>query len=266
LVTNQKIALVTGAGSGIGRAAAVAFAAAGAAVAVIDINDKSAAKTLDLIQTAGGTSIAVRTDVSAESDVAAMIATILDRYGRLDWAFNNAGIADQPGFDVPVEMYQQIMDVNVKGTWLCMKHEIAAMRRTGGGSIVNTSSVAGITGSRETIYSASKHAVIGLTRSGAMIHGRDHIRVNAICPGMVDGTGGARHVVDAIVASSGDSEEAISRQRAASSPLGRTGTPEDIAQAALWLCSEQASYVTGHVMLVEGGLTLVHPHTMAALQ
>ena len=247
----EKSVLVTGAASGIGRAAALAFARAGARLTIADIDVAGAEETQAMIAQAGGTVRFVKTDIANAAEVEALINGIVDAYGRLDCAFNNAGIeiehlplggSDEATFD-------KIMNVNVKGVWLCMKYEIAQMLKQGGGNIVNTASVAGLVGAPlQPIYAASKHAVVGLTKTAAAEYGRAGIRVNSVCPGVIR-TPMLTHAL----------EREPRREKTIKSihPIGRIGEAEEIANAALWLCSDLSSFVTGHQLAVDGGLTAI---------
>lgn len=248
---NGSVVLVTGAGSGIGRAAAELFAGRGACVVAAD-RSGSAAETAEAIADAGGRAIAVQADVSVESDVERMVAAAVSTYGTLDAAFNNAGIAPPVGpFEqLSTASWELSSSVNLRGVWLCMKYELAVMVRQGHGAIVNTSSVAGLVGNAGgAAYSAVKHGVIGLTRSAAAEHGRHGIRVNAIAPGLTR-TGMLRQLEDL-------DENLDADVVASQTPLGRVAAPQEIAEAAYWLASPRASFVTGHVLAVDGGETCV---------
>jgi len=244
-----KVALVTGGGSGIGRATALAFARAGATVIIAGRRVEPGEEVVRAIEEIGGDGRFVKTDVSRAGDVETLVARTLDVYGRLDYASNNAGIegASASIVDQTEEDFDEIIGVNVKGVWLCMKYEIPAMLRTGGGVIVNVSSLNAVksvpTG---PFYSASKAAVESLTKATALGYAKDNIRVNAV------GAGAFRTpMLDRV---SGDNVEVVSARYAAAIPLGRIGQPEEIARAVVWLCSDAASYVTGHVLAVDGGL------------
>ncbi|MET3118529.1 NAD(P)-dependent dehydrogenase (short-subunit alcohol dehydrogenase family) [Undibacterium sp. GrIS 1.8] len=247
----DKSVLVTGAASGIGRAAALAFAKAGAKLTIADIDVVGAEETQAMISFAGGTVRFVKTDISKAAEVESLIAGIVSVYGRLDCAFNNAGIeiehhaladSDEASFD-------KIMNVNVKGVWLCMKYEIKQMLQQGGGTIVNTASVAGLVGApMQPIYAASKHAVVGLTKTAAAEYGRAGIRVNAVCPGVI-----RTPMMDNAIAREPRREKMIQKLH----PIGRIGEASEIANAALWLCSDLSSFVTGHQLAVDGGLTAI---------
>ena len=248
-----KAALVTGGGNGIGRAAALAFAREGARVAVADHEADSAAATVALINEAGGQAISIGGDVTREADVIAMTAACIAAFGRIDCAFNNAGVAPhqveaagQRSHEWSVESFRRMTDVNLLGVWLCMKHELAAMLTAGGGTIVNTASIAGLIGLRNaTAYVAAKHGVVGLTKTAAMEYAGDAIRVNAVCPGFIE------------TRMTGPAREQRADQLLAATPLNRFGKPEEIAEMVVWLCSDRASYVTGVAYAVDGGWTAV---------
>jgi NAD(P)-dependent dehydrogenase (short-subunit alcohol dehydrogenase family) len=238
-----KVALVTGGGSGIGRASARAFAAAGAAVAVVDFDGDAAERTAGLIEADGGRALAIAADVADAGQAAAAVATVLDRLGRLDAAHNNAGITGErlPTQDISVEQWHRTLDVNLTGVWNFMRAEIPAMLAGGGGAIVNTSSASGLVGTADlAAYSASKFGVIGLTRSAAVELGSRNIRVNAICPGLVD-----TPMLAAFGAQNPDWLE--------KAPIrgGRMAQPEEMAAAVVWLCSDAASYVNGVALPVD---------------
>ena len=242
-----KVAVVTGGGSGIGRATATAFAQAGASVIVADLDPNTLDDTIRAIKDAGGEGIGVVTDVSRAADVEAMVASATDTYGGLDVAFNNAGVEAQPlpVADVTEAEWDRVQAVNTKGVWLSMKYEIPAMLERGGGAIVNASSILGLFGSPNgSLYSSTKHAVAGLTRSAALDYAAAGIHVNATSPGMIDTPMMERTAVNMAVP-----PEAFSAMH----PLGRTGTAPEIADAVLWLCSDAASFVTGVVLPVDGG-------------
>ena len=246
-----KVVLVTGAAGGIGRAAAIAFGRAGAAVVVADTSVDGGHATAAIIVEGGGKALFVQCNITRAAEVEALIDKTVSYYGRLDCAFNNAGIEEEhlPLADADEALFDRIMNVNVKGTWLCMKYEIRQMLKQGGGVIVNTASVAGLVGApTQPIYAASKHAVVGLTRTAAAEYGRDGIRVNSVCPGVIKTQMLARSL-----------ERAPAREKTLIGlhPIGRIGEAAEIANAALWLCSDQASFVNGHQMAVDGGLTAV---------
>jgi NAD(P)-dependent dehydrogenase (short-subunit alcohol dehydrogenase family) len=243
-----KVALITGGNSGIGRSTAIQFAQQGAKVVVTGRREKEASEVVAEIKAAGGEAIFIKTDVSKEDDVKAMIEQTLAAFGRLDFAFNNAGIeqALTPLPEQTEENYDQIMDINVKGVWLSLKHQIPAMLKTGGGAIVNNSSVAGLIGMATVpIYVASKHAVIGLTKSVALEYAKQNIRVNAVAPAAVE-TRMFRKFANA---------PEVKQMLEAAHPVGRVGQPEEIASAVLWLCSDGASFTTGQTFPIDGGYT-----------
>jgi len=242
-----KVALVTGATSGIGRATALAFARAGARVVAAGRRTAEGAATVALIEAAGGEAVFVPTDVREEAAVARLVSAALDRFGGLDCAFNNAGsIALAPLAEASDADYRPLLDTNVEGVFLCLKHEIGAMRRRGGGAIVNSASLAGLKGSRDLgLYAASKHAVMGLTRTAALEAAEHGIRVNAVCPGAIAGAMDELFMRHFAI---------THEQLAAAVPLRRAGTPEDVAAAVLFLCSDAAAFVTGAALSVDGGL------------
>ena len=244
-----KVALVTGGGSGIGRASALAFAREGASVVVADVAVTGGNETVTLIQTAGGVATFVRADVSQASDVAALVDAAVATYGRLDCAHNNAGIEGTAALtaEYPEEDWDRVLAINLKGVWLCMKYEIPQMQRQGSGAIVNTASIAGLVGAyRMPAYVASKHGVAGLTKTAALEYARAGIRVNAVCPGVI-----RTPMVERFFLSRHPRAET---RLSAAEPVGRLGTPEEVAEAVVWLCSDAASFVTGHTMAVDGGM------------
>jgi NAD(P)-dependent dehydrogenase (short-subunit alcohol dehydrogenase family) len=246
-MTDQKVAIVTGGSSGIGRATAVALAKERVKVTVAARRAKEGEETVQLIKDAGSEGIFVKTDVANEDDIRSLVAKSAKTYGRLDYAFNNAGIEEMmtPLADQTSEIFDQIMNVNVKGVWLSMKYEIPEMIRNGGGAIVNMSSVAGVMGFPQMpIYIASKHAVLGLTKSAALEYAKSGIRINAVAPGGVE-TDMAKRV-------GGDHQflETLTSMH----PIGRIANPEEIANAVVWLLSDKASFVLGHTLLVDGGM------------
>jgi NAD(P)-dependent dehydrogenase (short-subunit alcohol dehydrogenase family) len=244
--TSPKVVVVTGSGSGIGRATCQTFARAGWTVVGGDQNAEAAKRTAELC---GAAAIGMRTDVTSSADVRELIAAATALHGRLDAAVNNAGIAPpkRPFTDVTEEEYDRVMAVNLRGVWLCMKEEIPALLATGGGAIVNISSRTGHMGSPgRAPYAASKHGVIGMSRSAALEYGPAGLRINTICPGSIQTA-----IVDAAVPAGPDRDALLG----AGSALGRVGEPEEIASAAFWLCSDGASYVNGTELAIDGGVT-----------
>ncbi|MFN8529231.1 MAG: SDR family oxidoreductase [Anaerolineae bacterium] len=244
-----KIALVTGAASGIGRATALSFAREGASVIVSDMNAEGGSETVRLIMAAGGQAFFHAADVSKADQVEALIHAAITHYGRLDCAFNNAGIGGElsPLHEKTEEEWDRVLSVNLKGVWLCMKYEIPAMLAAGGGAIVNMASVAGLNGFRMgAAYSASKHGVIGLTKTAALELARKNIRVNAVSPYFTD-TPMVQKMVDAA--------PIMKEATVSGSPMRRLGDVEETAAAVVWLCSDQASYITGHALPIDGGYT-----------
>ncbi len=242
-----KVALVTGAAAGIGRASALAFAREGAKVVVADVNVEGGEETVALCRAHNTDAIFVRCDVSQNSEVEQLIAKAVDMFGRIDFAHNNAGIEGVQAMlvDYPEEVWDRVIDINLKGVWLCMKHEIRQMLQQGGGAIVNTSSVAGLSGSRGvSAYVASKHGIVGITKAAALEYARNGIRVNAICPGTI-------HTAMIDRFTQGDPQ--LLAQFAEGEPIGRLGSPEEVANAVIWLCSDKASFVTGATLAVDGG-------------
>lgn len=244
-----KVAFVTGAGSGIGRATAAAFAAAGASVVLADVDEGALDVAVEEIQASGGTATGVRCDVTRAADVERAVATAVDTYGGLDAAFNNAGVEGTVAgaADLDEDVWDRVQAINVKGVWLSMKYEVPAMIARGGGAIVNASSVMGLRGAAGgTAYCASKHAVIGLTRVAALDYATAGIRVNATAPGMIE-TSMMQRTADMMSVPA----EAFGQMH----PVERTGTPTEVADAVLWLCSDAASFLTGVVLPVDGGYT-----------
>ena len=244
-----KSALITGGGGGIGRATALAFAREGARVAVADVAEEAARETVALVNAAGGQAISLSGDVSRDADVRAMIDAVVGTYGRLDCAFNNAGIA---GWHVDAilkktaewseEAFDRMIAVNLRGVWLCMRHELPQMQAQGGGAIVNTGSIAGLVGlPNSSAYVAAKHGVVGLTKTAALEYAEANIRVNAVCPGYIR------------TPMTEPSMQLRGAAILAQTPLKRMGNPEEIAEMVVWLCSERASYVSGAAYNVDGG-------------
>lgn len=244
-----KVALVTGAGGGIGLATAAAFATAGASVVLADRNKETVAKAVEELSAAGHDAMGVTCDVTDAAQVNEMIERAIRTYGRLDAAFNNAGVNSEAAafLDTSDDEFERVMAVNLRGVWNCMKGEVRQMMAQGSGAIVNCASIGGLKGSRgRSAYSASKHAVIGLTRSAALDYAAKGIRVNAVCPGMIK-TPMAVHVTK-------NYDPEIMARMVAQEPIGRFGEPEEIAAAVVWLCSPAASFMVGHAMTVDGGI------------
>ena len=250
-MTDQKVAIVTGGSSGIGRATAIALAKEGAKIVVAARRSKEGNETVQLVKETGSDGIFVNTDVANEASVKSLIEKTIDSYHRLDYAFNNAGIEQTmaPLTEQTVEEFDQIMNINVRGVWLSMKYEIPVMIKNGigvGGAIVNNSSVAGIMGFPQmAIYIASKHAVLGLTKSAALEYAKSGIRINAVAPGGVD-----TDMVERLTEDDKQWRETLTSMH----PIGRLSNPEEIANAVVWLLSDKASFVLGHTLLVDGGI------------
>jgi NAD(P)-dependent dehydrogenase (short-subunit alcohol dehydrogenase family) len=242
-----KVALVTGAGSGIGRASALAFAREGAQVVVADVVESGGQETVRLIRTANGDAQFVRANIANAQEVEALVQQTVATYGRLDYAHNNAGVEGEltTTAEYSEAEWDRVIGINLKGTWLCMKYEIAHMLTQGGGAIVNTASGLGLVGlATYPAYVASKHGVIGLTKTAALEYAKANLRVNALCPGVIQ-----TPMIDRVLSKYPHLVEPL----AASEPIGRLGRPEEMAEAAVWLCSDAASFVTGLAMAVDGG-------------
>jgi len=243
-----KVALVTGASGGIGRATARAFAASGASVVVSDVNADGGNETVALIVSEGGNAIFERCDVANGDDVKALVARAVAEYGRLDFAHNNAGINSMMADEYQDDVWAKSLAINLTGVMMCMREEAEVMLKQGSGAIVNTSSINGLVGNgAQPGYVATKHGVVGLTRHGALRWANNGIRVNAVCPGVIETP------MTAPLASNPDMRKVLDGM----TPMGRMGQPEEIAAAVLWLCSDQASFVTGHPLVIDGGATAV---------
>jgi NAD(P)-dependent dehydrogenase (short-subunit alcohol dehydrogenase family) len=245
-----KVAFVTGAANGIGRATALAFAREGASVVVADVAEPGNQETARMIGELGGRALAVRCDVSLAEDVKAALDKTLETFGRLDFAFNNAGV-EQPitaTAEISEEEWDRIIRINLTGVFLCMKYQIPLMLKQGGGAIVNTASGAGVKGfAGQAAYTAAKHGVVGMTKCAALDYATRNIRVNAVCPGII-----ATPMMDRFTGGTHEGEQRVIAQE----PIGRMGKPEEIAATVVWLCSEAAAFVIGHAMVVDGGQTV----------
>ena len=242
-----KVAVVTGGGSGIGRASAMALAREGARVVVADINAESAEETAQMIKKAGGESIFVGADVTKAGDVQSMVAKAIKAYGRLDCAHNNAGVGPVYGsiIESREEDWDRTININLKGVWLCLKYEIPEMLKSGKGAIVNTASALGLVGmEKRAAYVTSKHGIVGLTKVAALEYATAGIRVNAVCPGYIH-----TPMIERVWASDPESK----KMHELISPMGRVGSPEEVAEAVVWLCSDAASFITGHCLVMDGG-------------
>jgi NAD(P)-dependent dehydrogenase (short-subunit alcohol dehydrogenase family) len=249
----DKVVLITGAGSGIGRETSLLFATEGAVVVAVDVNEAAAEETVEKVKAAGGEAIAHRADVSSARDSEAMVTAAEDAYGRLDILFNNAGImhsADDDAISTEVDIWDLTMDINAKGVFLGCKYGIPALRRAGGGSIINTASFVALLGAAtpQVAYTASKGAVLAMTRELAVVHARENIRVNALCPGPLR---------TELLMKFLDTDEKKQR-RLVHIPMGRFGEAAEMAKAALWLASDESSYVTGTEFVVDGGITAAY--------
>lgn len=242
-----KVVIVTGASAGIGRATALAFGREGASVVVADVDVARGETVADEIERLGVEALFVPADISRADEVVALVARAVERFGRLDYAFNNAGVEGEaaPTGDCTLENWHRTIGINLTGTFMCMHAEIARMLETGGGSIVNNSSVAGLVGfAGIPAYTASKHGVVGLTKAAALEYATQGIRVNAVCPGII-----ATEMITRFT----HGDAAAAAQLLQTEPVGRLGKPEEVADAVVWLCSEQASFVTGQAIAVDGG-------------
>ena len=243
-----KVALVTGAGGGIGRAAALAFAHSGASVLVSDVKDDGGAETVAMIEAAGGKAHYQRCDVSDGAQVKAMIAAAIQAFGRLDFAFNNAGLNVLGADEYDDDNWARSIGVNLTGVMMCMREEAEVMLKQGSGAIVNTASINGLVGNpSQPGYTATKHGVVGLTRHGALRWAKAGIRVNAVCPGVIETP------MTAPLAANPEMRKVMDSM----TPMGRMGKAEEIASAVVWLCSDAASFVTGHPMVIDGGAVAI---------
>lgn len=246
----DKVALVTGAGSGMGQATSLAFAQAGAKVVVVDVNNTSIQKTVAAIKAEGGEALGIRCDVADEAQAAAMVEQAVTTFGRLDAAYNNAGVQSPIAetADASGEEFDRVMGINLRGIWNCMKYELRQMRDQGSGAIVNCSSLGGLVGIADRgVYHASKHGVLGLTKSAALEYASRNIRINAVCPGIIE-----TPMVADMIANEKEAMDELMKMV----PINRLGKAEEIAAAVLWLCSPGASYVVGHALVLDGGYTI----------
>ncbi len=246
----NKVALVTGAGSGLGLATAKAFALSGASVVLADLNEKAVRSAAEQLSAQGHKALAVRCDVADDAEVEAMVERTVAAFGQLDAAYNNAGVQNviAEAADASREDFDRVMSVNLRGIWSCMKFELRQMLKQGSGAIVNCSSIGGLVGgARRGTYQASKHGVLGLTKSAALENAARGIRINAVCPGIIHTS-----MLDEMMETQADALNAMLQDV----PIGRLGRPEEIANAVLWLCSSAASFMIGHALTVDGGYTI----------
>ncbi len=249
---SNKVAFVTGGASGIGRAAALAFARQGARTVIADVSVEDNQETAAMIERQGGRALAVRCDVTKAEEVKAALAKAVETFGRLDFAFNNAGIEPRrpaPTAEYDEDEWDRILDINLRGVFLCMKHEIPLiLKHGGGGAIVNTSSGAGVIGIKGSpAYTAAKHGVIGLTKAAALDYAAQNVRINAVCPGYIE-----TPMMDRFTGGTPEGRAKV----VAEEPAGRMGKPEEIAAAAVWLCSDAAAFMVGHALVMDGGQTV----------
>jgi NAD(P)-dependent dehydrogenase (short-subunit alcohol dehydrogenase family) len=244
---HNKVALITGGTTGIGRDTAILFAKNGAKVVISGRRETEGNETISLVRAAGGDGLFVKSDVSKSADIQTLIQKTIEKFGRLDLAFNNAGVEGQwkPIIEQSEEDWDSVIDINLKGVWLCLKYEIQQMLKQGSGAIVNMSSVAGLMGAAgAAVYVASKHGVIGLTRTAALECAAKGIRVNAVCPA----------VIETAMAERAFADPEVNKSILAQHPIGRFGKPMEIAEAVLWLCSDKSSFMTGHYIVLDGGM------------
>jgi NAD(P)-dependent dehydrogenase (short-subunit alcohol dehydrogenase family) len=245
-----KVAFVTGGGTGIGRATALAFARESANVVVVGVSEQDNQESARMIERAGAQALAVTCDVSSADDVRAALDRTVETFGRLDFAFNNAGVEQPitPAANITEAEWDRIVDINLRGVFLCMKYEIPLMLKRGGGAIVNTSSGAGVRGiAGQAAYCAAKFGIVGLTKAAALDYAKSNIRVNAVCPGIIE-----TPMMDRFSGGTPEGRERVIAQE----PVGRMGSPEEIAAAVVWLCSDAAGFVVGHAMVIDGGQTV----------